>query len=55
MKINDIIYDNDAYIKGKIIDKCGEEFIVLWDNGVVGRVLEDYTEIEVVGHEEYNK
>ena len=55
MKLYDIIYDKDAYISGLVIGKLNDEFLVLWDNDVVGRVLEEYEEIEVVGHSNIKK
>lgn len=52
MELFDRIYDEDAYIRGTIIneDKNKKEFYVLWDNGVYGTVKEEYKEIKVLEH-----
>lgn len=55
IKIHDIIYDNDAYISGIVIGQQNNEFIVLWDNNVIGRVKESYSEIQVAEHFNFKK
>lgn len=55
IKIYDAIYDNDAYISGIIIGQQNDEFIVLWDNDIIGRVKESYSEIKVVIHFNFKK
>ncbi len=55
MEIFDRIYDKDAYIEGVIINKKGDDYKVLWNNGVYGNVREEYEEIKVVGHINFKK
>ena len=50
MKLFDLIYDNDALIEGLIVAKQGDNFRVLWNNGIIGDVKEEYKEIEVLRH-----
>ncbi|MBR1796491.1 MAG: hypothetical protein IJ757_00530 [Clostridiales bacterium] len=51
MKINDVIYDDDAYIRGVIIKDLGEGYYnVFWFNYVIGIVSEDEENLKVIGH-----
>ena len=49
MGVNDTVYDTDAYIKGKLIGKKQNgNFIVSWDNGVIGEISEDDKSIKII-------
>ena len=52
MKLYDEVYDEDAYIKGVIIQEPDEReacYFVLWANGVLGRVDGDDRSISPTG------
>lgn len=48
MKKLDYVYDEDAYIGGIVIKENENDYSVLWGNGVIGKIKDEYDEIKVM-------
>ena len=50
MKLFDLIHDNDALIEGLIVAKQGDDFRVLWNNGIIGDVIVHILDIAAIAY-----